>query len=54
MEKNCSKFYSDASSSSDIDEEIIKHQTNNTLKPFDIELRNAIPRKHFVLEEKNN
>ena len=46
VEKNCSKVFSDASNSSDIKEEIIKQI--NTLKPFNMEPRNAIPKKHFV------
>ena len=50
MEKNCSKFFSDASNSSDIEEEIIKQI--NTLKLFDMEPRKA--KKHFVSEEGNN
>ena len=52
MEKNCSKSFSDASSSSDIEEEIT--QQISMLKPFDMEPRNATPKKHFVLEEEND
>ena len=52
MEKNCSKSFSDASNSSDIEQEIIKQI--NTLKPFDMEPRKAIPKKSFVTEEENN
>ena len=44
--KNFSKFLSDASNSSDIEEEIIKQF--NTLKPLDMERREAIPKKRFV------
>ena len=48
MEKNCSKSFSDASNSSDIiEEEIIKQL--NTPKPFDMDPRKAITKKHFVL-----
>ena len=52
MEKNSSKSFSDASNSSDIEEEIIKQI--KTLKPFDMEPRKAISKKHFVPEEGNN
>ena len=52
MEKNCSKSFSDVSNSSDIEQEIIKQI--NTLKPFNIEPRKAIPNKSFVSEEENN
>ena len=52
MEKNCSKSFSDASNSSDIEEEIIKEMT--TLKPFDMESRKAITKKHFVSEAESN
>ena len=48
---NRSKSFSDASNSSDIKEEIIKQI--NTLKPFDMEPRNAT-KWHFVLEEEYN
>ena len=41
MEKNCSKSFSDASNSSDIEKEIIEQI--NTLEPLDIETRKAIP-----------
>ena len=51
MEKKCSKSFFDASQSSDIEDEIIKKI--NTLKPFDMKARKAIPKKHFVLEENN-
>ena len=48
MEKNCSKSFSDSSNSLDIiEEEIIKQL--NTPKPFDMEPRKAITKKHFVL-----
>ena len=51
--KNCSKSFSDASSNSlDIEEEVTKQI--NTLKPFDMEPRKAIPKKHFVSEKENN
>ena len=49
---NCSKSFSDASNSSDIEEEIIKQI--NTLKPFGMESHTAIPKKHFLSEEENN
>ena len=52
MEKICSKSFTDASNTSDIEEEIIKQI--NTLKPFDVEPCKAIPKKHFVSEEENN
>ena len=52
MEKNCSKSFSDASNSSDIEEEIIKEIT--TLKPFDMESRKAITKKNFVSEAESN
>ena len=52
MEKNCSKSFSDASNSSDIEEEFVKQI--NTLKPFGMKPRNAIPKKNFVSEEENN
>ena len=52
MEKNCSKSFSDASNSSDIEEEIIKEIT--TLKPFDMESCKAIIKKHFVSEAESN
>ena len=52
MGKNCSKSFSNASNSSDIEEEVIKQI--NTLKPFYMEPRNAIPKKLFVSEEQNN
>ena len=48
MEKSCSKSFSDASNSSEIIKQI------NTLKPFDMEPRNAVTRKHLVSEEENN
>ena len=50
--KSCSKSFSDASNSSDIEEWIIKQI--NTLKPFDLRPRKAIPKNHLVLEEENN
>ena len=50
--KNCSKSFSDAANSSDIKEEIIKQL--NILKPLNMEPHKAIPKKHSVLEEKNN
>ena len=40
------------SSNSDIKEEIVKQI--NMLKPFDVEPRKDIPKKHFVSEEENN
>ena len=52
MEKNCSKSFSDVKNSSDIEQQIIKQI--NTLKPFNIEPRKAIPNKSFVSEEENN
>ena len=52
MKKNSSKSFSDASNYSDIKEKIIKRI--NTLKPFGMEPRKVIPKKHFVLEEENN
>ena len=52
MEKNCSKFFSDASNSSDIEEEIIKQI--NMLKPFDMESPKTIPEKPFAWEEESN
>ena len=48
-EKNCSKHFSDASNSSDIEEEVIKQI--NMLKPFNI---NVIRKKYFVSQEENN
>ena len=48
-EKNCSKRFSDASNSSDIEEEVIKQI--NMLKPFNI---NVIRKKYFVSQEENN
>ena len=42
MEKNCSKSFSDACNFSGIEEQIIKHI--NTLKPFYMEPRKAIPK----------
>ena len=39
MEKNCTKYFSDARNFSDIEEEIIKQI--NTLKPFYMEHRKA-------------
>ena len=51
MEKSCSKSFYDASNSSDIKEEIIKHI--NMLKPFDMEPPKAIPKKPFVTKEEN-
>ena len=50
MEKKCSKSFSDASNSSDIEEEIIKEMS--TPKPFDMESRKAVSRKHHVSEER--
>ena len=44
--KNCSKSFSDASNSSDNEEEIIKYI--KTLKPFKMEPRKAIPKKPFA------
>ena len=52
MEENCSKSFSDPSNSSDMEQEIINQI--NTLKPFDMEPRKAIPKKSFVSEEENN
>ena len=52
MEKICSKLFSDVSNSSDSEEEIIKQ--TNTLKPFHMETRKAVPKKHFVSKEGNN
>ena len=52
IRKNCSAFFSVASNSSDIGEEIIKQI--NTLKLFHMEPRNAVPKKNFVSEEENN
>ena len=52
MEKICSKSFTDASNTSDIEDEIIKQI--NTQKPFDVEPCKAIPKKHFVSEEENN
>ena len=52
MEKNCSKSFSEPCNSSDIKEEIIKQI--NTLKPFDMEPRRAIPKKLVASEEENN
>ena len=52
MEKNCPKSFSDASDSSDIEEEIIKQI--NALKPLDMEPRKAVAKKYFVSEEENN
>ena len=49
--KKCSKSFFDSSHSSNIEDEIIKKI--NTLKPFDMKARKAIPKKHFVLEENN-
>ena len=50
--KNCSKYFSDASKSSDVKEEIIKQV--NMLKPFDMEPRKAVPKKPLVWEEEEN
>ena len=52
MEKNCSKSFSDACNFSGIEEQIIKHI--NTLKPFYMKPRKAIPKKLLALEEENN
>ena len=52
MEKNCWKSFFDTSSSSDIEEEIIKQI--NMPRPFDMGPRKAIPKKPFVSEGKNN
>ena len=52
IEKSCSKSFSDASNSSDVEEEIIKQI--NTLKPFNMQPRKAIPKKTFVFEKENN
>ena len=46
MEKLCSKLFSDVSNSSDSEEEIIKQ--TNTLKPFHMETRKAIPKKKLI------
>ena len=51
MGKNFSKYFFDASNSSDIEEEIIK-QLNTP--PFNMEPGKAIPKKYLVLEEENN
>ena len=45
-------LFSDASNSSDIEEDAIKQISS--LKPFDLEPRKAIPKKIFVSEEENN
>ena len=52
MERNCSKSFSDAKNLFHIEEGIIKQI--NTLKPFDMEPRKAIPKKHFVSEEEDH
>ena len=52
MEKICPKHFSDASNSSDIQEEVIKQI--NMLKPFNIEPREVILKKYFVSQEENN
>ena len=52
VEKNCWKSFFDTSSSSNIEEEIIKQI--NMLKPFDMEPRKAISKKPFVSKEKSN
>ena len=48
--KNFSKSFSDASYSWDIKEEIKQLNT----KPFNMEPRKVIPKKHFVLGKENN
>ena len=50
--KHCSKSFSDATDSSDIEEEIIKQI--NMLKPFDVAPRKAIPKKLFASEVEKN
>ena len=50
MEKNCSKSFSEPCNSSDIKEEIIKQI--NTLKPFDMEPRKALPKKKSLHRKK--
>ena len=55
MEKNCSKFFSDASNSSDIEKEFIKQ--TNTLKPFNMNLaklflKNILYRKKRITVKK--
>ena len=51
MDKKLLKMFFDASNSSDIEEEIMKQIS--TLKLFDREPREAIPKKSFVSEEEN-
>ena len=51
LEKNCTKYFLNASNSSNIKEEIIKQL--NKSKPFNMEPRKAIPKKYFVSEEEN-
>ena len=46
------KFFSNASNSSNVEEEIIKQM--NTLKPFNVEPQKAITKKPFASEEENN
>ena len=46
------KFFSNASNSSNVEEEIIKQI--NTLKPFNVEPQKAITKKPFASEEENN
>ena len=50
--KIAQNFFSDASNSSDIEEDAIKQISS--LKPFDLEPRKAIPKKIFVSEEEIN
>ena len=46
------KFFSNASDSSNVEEEIVKQI--NTLKPFNVEPHKAITKKPFASEEENN
>ena len=46
------KFFSNASDSSNVEEEIVKQI--NTLKPFNVEPHKAITKKSFASEEENN
>ena len=48
MEKSCSKQFFYARRSSDIEEEVIKQI--NTLKPFNMEPRKAIPIKNILYQ----
>ena len=52
MERECSKSFSDASDSSNTEEEIIKQI--NILKPLNMEPCKAVPKKPFVSEEETN